>query len=308
MQIEIVARHSACVAALYRWLGFHLERPVPVVPNRPAKAESGAVVLAAHYNGLMDGFVYMALSHQMLATPSAQWHRTWLGRLLIPGVTITRAKDRERDKDKSEAGSGASNTAAFKTMQSVVRAGHPLLFFPEGTSRLGRERLPVQGGTALLLSRVRRELPDTPVFFTAAHYEQPTLWRSRVAVALDGPHHIPEDRDSLVAWVEAGLLRAQEKAYALPFAARSATLLRLRQLLGTCLLLPVFPVWPATRWAIHRFADDSNVISLWRLLAGAPVVVVCWLAWVLVALLTAQWWLIPAVILSTLLGILLWQS
>lgn len=296
MQIENVARHSACVSALYRWLGFHLEHPVPTLPRQ------GAVVLAAHYNGLLDGFVYMALSRHMLATPSAQWHRTWLGRLLLPGVTIMRAKDR------GEGATGASNTAAFKAMQSIVRDGHPLLFFPEGTSRLGRERLPVQAGTALLLSRVRRELPETPVFFTAANYENPTCWRSRVAVAIDGPHLIPEDRDSLVTWVEAGLLRAQENAYALPFPPRVTPLLRLRQLLGTCLLLPVFPVWPATRWAIRRFADDRNVISLWRLLAGAPVVLLCWLAWALAALLLMQWWLIPAVILSTLLGILLWQS
>lgn len=293
--VKSLARHSACVSTLYRWLGFHVSPPVPTLPA------GSAVVLAAHYNGLLDGFVYMALSSQMLATPSAQWHRTWLGRLLLPGVTITRVKDR------GEGSTGASNTAAFKAMQSIVRDGHPLLFFPEGTSRLGRERLPVQAGTALLLSRVRRELPDTPVFFTAADYENPTLWRSRVAVAVDGPHLIPEDRDSLVKWVTEGLLRAQEKAYALPFPPRNAGLVQLRRFLAACLLLPVFPVWPATRWAIRRFADDCNVVSLWRLLAGAPVVLLCWLAWALAALLI-HWWLLPAVILSTLLGILLWQS
>lgn len=296
MQTESLARRSARLTVLYRWTCFSLLPPVPTLPTGPA------VILAAHYNGLLDGFVYSALSRNMLAVTAAQWHRTWLGRLLLPAVSVTRAKDRSRGIH------GSSNTAAFRAMESVVQDGRQLLFFPEGTSRLGSERLPVQPGTVLLLSRIRRETPGTPVFFTAISYESPTRWRSRAALATDGPHQIPEDRANLSEWVAQGLLRAQKRALARSFPPRSALWLRTRRLLGGCLLLPVWPAWPASCWAIRRFADDDNVISLWRLLGGIPVALLCLLVWIIVAMLTAQWWLAPAAILSTLAGIWLWQE
>jgi len=296
MQTESLAHRSARLAGLYRWTGFSLHSPVPTLPAGPA------VILAAHYNGLLDGFVYSALSRNMLAVTAAQWHRTWLGRLLLPAVSVTRAKDRSRGIQ------GSSNTAAFKAMESVVQDGYHLLFFPEGTSRLGAERLPVQAGTTLLLSRIRRTRPETPVFFTAINYEAPTRWRSRAALATDGPHQIPENRAELSEWVAQGLLRAQTQAFALTFPPRSIMWLRTRRLLGGCLLLPVWPAWPASCWAIRKFADDDNVISLWRLLGGIPVALLCFLVWLIVGILTAQWWLGPAAILSTLTGIWLWQE
>ena len=186
-----LARHTARVTRLYRWLCFGRIQPAAtILPDGPA------VVLAAHYNGLLDGFVYCALSKHLLAVLSTQWHGSALGRFLLPGVGVVRSKEQEK------GASATGNTAAFKSMQAIVQAGHPLLFFPEGTSRLGPERLPVQRGTALLLKLAQGVQADMPVYFAAAHYEHPTCWRSRVSLALDGPHQLPAERDAWLEWVQ----------------------------------------------------------------------------------------------------------
>lgn len=278
------------MSALYRWLAFD-RVDTPVVAKGPA------IILAAHYNGLLDGFVYSALSPRMLGVISAQWHRGALGRFLLPAIPVTRAKD--------EAG-GSGNLAAFKAMLAGLAQGSDLLYFPEGTSRLSPERLPIQRGTELLLRMAHKEQPGLPVYFAAANYERPTLWRSRVRIALDGPHAIPESRAGLSDWVAEGLLRAQTNALAQPFPDRPAWLPRLRRALAALLLLPVAPARPASAWAIRRMADDSNVIALWRLLGGVPAVLLCWLAWAIAGLAVGPGWLTLGVPFSTLLGVAVW--
>jgi 1-acyl-sn-glycerol-3-phosphate acyltransferase len=284
--------HAARISALHRWLAFDRV----IVPDTAA---APAIVLAAHYNGLLDGFVYLALSPRMLGVISAQWHRSAIGRFLLPAIAVTRGKDKREDE-------GNGNLGAFKTMLASLENGNALLYFPEGTSRLGPERLPVQRGTELLLRMARKEHPDLPVYFAAAHYEHPTRWRSRVRIALDGPHAIPEARSGLGDWVSEGLLRAQSTALAQPFPDRLDWLPRLRRALAALLLLPVAPARLAARWAIRRKADDSNVIALWRLLGGVPAALLCWLAWAGIGLATDQAWLALAAPLSTLIGVTAW--
>lgn len=241
----------------------------------------------------------MALSPKLLGVISAQWHRSALGRVLLPAIAVTRGKDRRADE-------GGGNLGAFKAMLAGLDGNNALLYFPEGTSRLGPERLPVQRGTELLLRMARKEHPALPVYFAAANYEHPTLWRSRVRIALDGPHAIPEGRSGLGDWVTEGLLRAQSKALAQPFPQRPDWLPPLRRTVATLCLLPVAPAGLAARWAIRRKADDSNVISLWRLLGGVPAVLLCWLVWAGFGLATGQTWLALAVPLTTLIGVATW--
>jgi 1-acyl-sn-glycerol-3-phosphate acyltransferase len=290
-----LSSHAARMTRLYRWLC--LDRvAAPTVPAGPG------IVLAAHYNGLIDGFTYSALSPHIQGVVSAQWHRSALGRFLLPGIAVTRSKDQRE-------GEGAGgNVAAFKAMLAALHAGEILLFFPEGTSCLGPQRLPVQRGTELLLRLARGELPELPVYFTAANYEALTAWRGRVAIALDGPYRVPEAKAGLSDWVAAGLLRAQDQALARTFPPRPDWLPPLRRGLARLALLPLLPAWLAARWAIRHKADDSNVISLWRMLGGVPAALLCWLAWAGAAMVLGAPWLALAVPVSSLVGVALWIS
>ncbi len=283
------------IVHLWRWLSFDRVQ-APRLPEEPA------IVLAAHYNGLLDGFVYSVLSPGLLGVISAQWHRTALGRVLLPGISVSRKKDRKQ----GDADGG--NLAAFKGMLGALKMGRSLLYFPEGTSRLGAERLPVQRGTELLLRMARTSLPDIPVYFAAAHYESPTTWRSRVIVELDGPHCLPESKTGLSEWVADGMLRAQEKALARTFPPRLQTVFIGRRIFAVMLMLPVMPAWLASTLAIRRYADDTNVISLWRMLGGIPAVFACWLLWLLAAWLTGCFWILPTVMAASLMGVAAWTS
>ena len=93
-----------------------------------------------------------------------------------------------------------------------------------------------------------------------------------------------------------------------PLPVRPAWLAELRRGLASLALLPVLPAFFSARLAIKRCADDTNVISLWRMLGGVPGVLACWLLWAILAMLFGPLWLALAVPLLTLLGVALWAS
>lgn len=283
--MSFASGYSGLVSRLYRWLWLGSVR------SRPPEIPAGTLILAAHYNGAIDGCTYPSQLPPCRAVVSAQWHRTAIGRCLLPGIAVTRAKD---------AGSGAGNAGAFRRMLAELKRGGRLLFFPEGTSRLGRDRLPIQPGTLLLL-RGFRSVSRTPrVAFVAACYHQPTRWKSSVALGWIGPLPLPEPGADEAAWVQAQLLAAQEAAYAQP-RPRTGDWTFLAGLLA----LPYLPLWAGVAWLARRTADEENVISLWKFIYGIPLTLI--LLGIFTALLAAAGgpvWL-PAAALAA--GWLLWN-
>jgi 1-acyl-sn-glycerol-3-phosphate acyltransferase len=276
--------YSRLISGVYRriWLG-RVNTAHPKIPG-------GSIIMAAHYNGAVDGFTYGSQLPPFLAVISAQWHRTWIGKALLPGISVQRAKD---------GVDGAGNLGAFRRIVDHQRLGDRILFFPEGTSRLGTERLPVQRGTLLLL-RMLRKGPNPPgVLFAAARYHDPTRWRSSVSVAWVGPVELPDSPDRDSDWISAGLLAAQSAAYSMPDP-------RPKKLawLAPVLALPYLPVWMLASRLARRTADDTNVVALWTFIYGVPLTMVA-LACLLVAAAVIGWplWL-PVVSLTA--GWILW--
>src|SRR5688572_22839049 len=109
--MSLSSSHSGFVLTLYRciWLGRIVSKMPPIPP--------GSLVLAAHYNGLVDGFVYGSQIPSARGVVSAQWHRHLIGRLLFPGIAVQRAKD----------GPGGNNIQAFRDMTAALTAGERLL-------------------------------------------------------------------------------------------------------------------------------------------------------------------------------------
>lgn len=261
--MSLSSSYSGFVLRVYRWLW--LGRIASDRPDIP----SGSLVLAAHYNGLVDGFAYGSELPPARAVVSVQWHRHLAGRLLFPGIAVQRAKD---------GGKGGENLSAFRQMTGALTAGDRLLFFPEGTSRLGTVRLPVARGTLLLLKSMRRSTPAAPIFFCAAHYHTPTGWRSHVSLGWVGPVALPESPGEDEAWVTRHLLAAQDAAYARP----APSVLGLTPV-AALLAVPYLPLWTAVSWLAHRAADDRNVISLWKFLFGVPATLLALVAYTVLA-------------------------
>ena len=248
--MSLAAKYSGAITGLYRflWLG-KVESRAPEIPP-------GSVVLAAHYNGAVDGFTYGSQIREFIAVVSVQWQRLPFGRWLWPGIPVKRNKDK---------GSAAGNTTAFSAIFQAVESGDTLLFFPEGTSRLGRERLPIQPGTLLLLRKFRAMKRVPAVYFAAAQYHNPTTWGSAVSIGWSGPVPLPPSSEQDKSWVRDNLLRAQTKAYAMPAPAPRPWIW-----LGALCALPFLPLWAAVAAAARRIADDDNVIAIWKFLIGVP--------------------------------------
>ena len=208
---------------------------------------------------------------------SVQWHRHLIGRWLVPGIAIKRGKDR---------GGGVNNIEAFHSMIAHLGEGERLLYFPEGTSRLGTERLPVRRGTLILLEQLRATGAKSAVFFAAAHYHEPTRWRSAVSLGWIGPLSLPPSPDQDESWVRGNLLQAQTAAYAMPTPAP-----RRFTWLGALAALPYLPIWATTSWLARRVADEENVIALWKFLFGVPATFMGLGAYTILAIrLGLPWW------------------
>ena len=67
-------------------------------------------------------------------------------------------------------------------------------------------------------------------------------------------------------------------------------------------LPPIAFAW----WAGRRFADDRNVIALWRILTGVPLFVLWTLLWFMAAALTGYWWLPIGHLVLSYLTVLGW--
>jgi hypothetical protein len=80
-------------------------------------------------------------------------------------------------------------------------------------------------------------------------------------------------------------------------------LLALPVLAGALLNLPPLAV---ARWAGQRFPDDTNVIALWRILTGVPVLLLWAAAWLLTAAALGSSGLIVACLVSTGIAVLGW--
>lgn len=285
------AKWSALLARVYRWIWIGRIHPSP--PSLPP----GSLILAAHYNGAIDGFVYGSQLPPFLGVVSSQWHGSFLGRWFFPGIPLVRAKDQ---------GAGGSNTGSFRRMVATLANGDCLLYFPEGTSRLGTERLPVRRGTLLLLEQLRSKATKTPIFFAAANYHQATLWRSSLSIGWIGPLQIPEARELDANWVTQHMLQAQSIAYATDHSTHIERPRRRHNALGIALACPYVPVWAATSFLAGRIADEENVMALWKFLLGVPLTLIA----AIVYTACAFHWDIPRWIpmVSLLSGMLLWRS
>lgn len=285
------AHWSALLSRVYRWIWIgRIHRGRPLFPP-------GSLILAAHYNGAIDGFVYGSQLPPFLGVVSSQWHGSLIGRWLIPGIALVRAKDR---------GSNNSNAGSFRRMLAALAQGDCLLYFPEGTSQLGLDRLPVRRGTLLLLQQLQSKAPETPIFFAAANYHQPTLWRSSVVLGWIGPITLPRSGGIDESWVSQYLLKAQSMAHAVDATSNPGRLHRRPNVLGIALAFPYVPVWIATSFLARRIADEDNVIALWKFLLGVPATLIATTLYIAGAFqLGVPAWLPIA---SLICGAVLWRS
>lgn len=176
--------YSAIRSVARIWLWRLIDRiafnRIEIVGKQHLQTAGPLLFVATHRNGALDAAPYIKAVPDAVPMVSAQLHRLPLGRLLFQGISVSRAKDRDR-------GIEADNMAAMQECIRLLQSGGQLLVMPEGTSKLGFKHLPFHRGAA----RIVRAALDAGVVPTivplGVHYEDPTVWQSRVEVLVGEP-------------------------------------------------------------------------------------------------------------------------
>lgn len=169
-----VSRHSAS-RAVWRLIGRLAFNRITVVGRERLPLSGAVLYVATHRNGALDAAPYTLAVPDALPMVSAQLHRTALGRFLFQGIPVARAKDRDR-------GIVADNMQAVERCISLLQSGGQLLVMPEGTSTLDFKHLPFQRGAAKIAHAALNAGVVLTIVPLGVHYEDPTVWQSRVEV------------------------------------------------------------------------------------------------------------------------------
>lgn len=188
--------------AFYRGVQFLCFNRI-VVRNAQRLPQGGPTIyLGLHRNGALDGVVYLRAAPRAAYMVSAQLHRSALGRLLLPGIAVSRQKDRSR-------GIGADNDAALARGVEHLAGGGELFIMPEGTSTLGPRHLPFKPGAANIAIEALRRGVAVTIVPLAIHYECAWEWQSRVEIDVGVPWRLmpgePVTADALMQRIGASL-------------------------------------------------------------------------------------------------------
>lgn len=174
-----VSRHPAS-RAVWRIIGRLAFNRITVVGRERLPLAGAVLYVATHRNGALDAAPYTLVVPDAFPMVSAQLHRTPLGRFLFQGIPVARAKDRDR-------GMAADNMQAIERCIGLLQGGGQLLVMPEGTSTLDFKHLPFQRGAARIAHAAINAGVALTIVPLGVHYEDPTVWQSRVEVLVGDP-------------------------------------------------------------------------------------------------------------------------
>ena len=319
------------------------------VRGRAPESGAGTVLYACvHRNGAVDGLVMETVLADALGVAGKNLTRSALLRLFL-GEYV------DIHRNPSTPAENRENLRQLKRAAALAVGGKPVAMFPEGTSKLGPNLLPVKKGMAYLARLAVKEGDGRPVHIVPVglHYERGFALRSAVEVTFGEPLVVTEkdakDLDGLTERITesmgtvAVLFRdADEQRRGELFADLVADLDPGASHRRACLDYasgkvpetvreafdqavagrdrhgppPVLPhrggLWGALEFllltpfvlgalaanplpvlggwvAAKTMADDDNVVTLWRLLAGAPLWCVQTVGYLLWAVLHPVW-------------------
>lgn len=188
---------------LWKAIGFLSFYRVTVRNARFVPAHGPVLFVGLHRNGAMDGVPYLAVAPRAVALVSAQLHRSRIGRLIFPGIPVSRAKDRAR-------GIETDNDESLERCVAHLAQDGELLVLPEGTSTLGPRHLPFKRGAARIARRAMERGVVLTVIPVALHYESAWEWQSCVEAVVGQPIQLRADSVGNVATIQDKISRALE--------------------------------------------------------------------------------------------------
>lgn len=244
--------------------------------------KESAFYVSNHRNGAVDGLViYSVFRHKLKTVIGKNLTNNWFIRLFFRGHLEIYRYPENMAKMRH-------NRNELKRINSEIENGTSVLLFPEGTSHLGKGLLEIRKGVAHIVNSLH-ERKFVPI---GLHYEKGWSFRSRVFVHVGEPTAIVgETVEEIVDEVKSHMEQVYDDDYEFEKPRKNRLLavslfpIILLFFIAN-LLVMVIPYFIA-----KKFADDNNVIALWRILSGVPtfilqslmyVVAAFWCPWILV--------------------------
>jgi len=178
MQTTIIKRIANGLA--WRFIGVFAFNRIRIINHDNLSTSGPILYVATHRNGALDAAAYKVAVATFVPIVSAQLQQSAIGRLLFQGIPVARIKDRER-------GIQADNALAMTRSLEVLQNRGQLFVMPEGTSTLGHTHLQYHRGAARIAHAAIEAGVKLIIIPLAVHYEDPTVWQSRVEVLVGNP-------------------------------------------------------------------------------------------------------------------------
>lgn len=238
------------------------------LPNKPT------FYVSNHRNGAVDGLViYSIIRHKLKTVIGKNLTNNAFMRFFFRGQLEIYRYPKNMTEMKH-------NRKELNRIKSEIENGTSVLLFPEGTSHLGKGLLEIRKGVAHIVNSLH-ERKFVPI---GLHYEKGWSFRSRVFVHVGEPAAIVgETVEEIVDEVKSHMERVYDDDYEFEKPPKNGLLavslfpIILLFFIAN-LLVMVIPYLIA-----KKFADDNNVIALWRILSGVPTFILQSLMYVVAA-------------------------
>lgn len=245
-----------------------------------------------HRNGAVDGLVlYSVIKQKMISVIGNNLTKSPFMRMFFGGhIEIYRYP-----KNISEM---RYNKKQLHRIPEEIERGTSVLMFPEGTSHLGKGLLEIRDGVAHVVS----SLHEPTIVPIGLHYEKGWSFKSDVFVHIGEPVTlVGKNKTVKVEEIKTHMQRVYNDDYEFKQPKKNL-------LLAICLLpiILLFFLLNILTFVIpyvvaKKFADDVNVITLWRILSGVPTFLLQTIVYIVLSI----WcpWLLLAYIVITIIGL-----
>lgn len=259
--------------------------------------ENASFYVSNHRNGVVDGLVILSIFKQKMITV--------IGKNLTK-TRFTRYFFRKQLKVyryPENLLEMRHNKKELSRIRPEIENGTSVLMFPEGTSHLGKGLLEIKDGVAHVVSSLR----DRKIIPIGLHYEKGWSFRSKVLVQIGEPITlVGKNKKEITEEIKIQLESVYDDHYEFNISKRNRLIA-----LGLFPIILLFFIANLIALLIpfiiaKKFADDNNVISLWRILSGVPSFILQLMIYI--GLSFWKPWLLVGYVTITLIGFCTYRS
>lgn len=259
--------------------------------------DEASFYVSNHRNGAVDGFVIYSVCKQKLRSVIGKnlTNNAFMRFFFGGNIEIYRSPENmtEMRHNKNE----------LNRINTEIENGTSVLMFPEGTSHLGEGLLEIKEGVAHVVS----SLNEQKIVPIGLHYEKGWSFKSDVFVNIGEPVTlVGKNKKEKTEEIKVHM----ERVYDVNFQFKKPK----RNLFLAICLLPLILLFFISNVLVFvipyvvgkKFADDLNVIALWRILSGVPTFILQSIIYLSLTLWNP--WILPVYLVITLIGLLIYRT